>query len=387
MSGILSRPTPTDVAIVVGSNRIAGWQSVSITRSVEAFPSSFAVTAADQYPHDPTRALMQAGQPCQVFVGDDLVVTGYIDRYGISTAPRQHDILIAGRGLCCDLVDCSADTINTPELKNSQVSAANTLDLARKLCAAFKINTRSAVDDLGRAIQNLTIANGETPYEIIERVARYAGYLVYEDETGALVLDRVGTLKMASGFQMPGNVESASSTLSVDQRFSLYCVVWTGINQYQDPGLAGSGSFARAIVTDTTVPRYRPRVIVSEQIVPDIDLGKARANWEKARRIGRSQAISLTCDSWRDSAGMLWTPNRLAPIDMAAHKLVNQQWIIGTVTFRKDGSGTHADLTLMPPDAFNPEPAALNLFDWEVSRGLQQSQSPAPPSTGATPPT
>ena len=76
---------------------------------------------------------------------------------------------------------------------------------------------------------------------------------------------------------------------------------------------------------------------------------------------------------------------------MAAHKLVNQQWIIGTVTFRRDGSGTHADLTLMPPDAFNPEPVALNLFDWEVSRGLQQSQT-TPPSTstlppGATPPT
>jgi hypothetical protein len=46
---------------------------------------------------------------------------------------------------------------------------------------------------------------------------------------------------------------------------------------------------------------------------------------------------------------------------------VGQNWIIGTVVFREGQDRTHADLTLMPPDAFNPQPAPLNLFDAQIT--------------------
>ena len=105
-----------------------------------------------------------------------------------------------------------------------------------------------------------------------------------------------------------------------------------------------------------------------------------------ARRIGRSQAFRLTCDSWRDSAGKLWQPNKLAIINAPAHKLVNQKWIIGTVTFRKDQSGTHADLTLMPPDAFMVQPGVLNIADAQITAQPSASQDPKPPSPQDPPP-
>jgi hypothetical protein len=44
-------------------------------------------------------------------------------------------------------------------------------------------------------------------------------------------------------------------------------------------------------------------------------------------------------------------------------------------------SGTHADLVLMPPDAFDPDPNPLNLFDNELWNSPRVSQSPAPSST------
>jgi hypothetical protein len=37
-------------------------------------------------------------------------------------------------------------------------------------------------------------------------------------------------------------------------------------------------------------------------------------------------------------------------------------WIIGEVTFRRDGEGTHADLVLMPAAAFQPQPDILMQF-------------------------
>ena len=389
MSGLFGSLVPdyqNDIAIVIGNNTISGWGAVSITRSVELFPNSFTVTAADPYFGDATQATTFPGGPgekCRVYIGTDLVVTGYVDRYGVSISTGAHQIVISGRGLCEDLTDCSADLLNSPDVQGATITAANALDLAQKLCKSFNITARCAVSDLGKPIGPFTVALGETSYEIIERVARFAGYLVYEDEKGALVLDRVGTNKMASGFAMPGNIEAASSTLSIDQRFSQYTVVWSTVNQYADVNPIANN---RADVKDSTMPRYRPRIIVSEQTDPDYDIAVARANWEWARRIGRSQAIGLTCDSWRDSDGTLWTPNCLASIDAPALKITNAEWIIGTVTFRKDQSGTHADLILMPPEAFQPEPAPLYLWDRELMHANQSSQDPAPPSTNGSPP-
>ena len=179
---------------------------------------------------------------------------------------------------------------------------------------------------------------------------------------------------------------------AVDQRYSDYVVVWFGVDQLAD---LGSPLNRRAVKKDDTLGEYRLKIIVSEQIAPIPDAAQQaagndaialqRANWECARRIGRSQAAEISCDSWRDAKGLLWTPNMLAPIEAPAADITGANWIIGTVTYRKDMSGTHADLTLMPPHAFDPDPNPLNLFDNELSNSPRAAQSPAPPST--VPPT
>lgn len=379
-----------DVSIEIGGRTIAGWKTVMITRSAEMFPNSFAFTMSEAFLDDPSKVLISPGKGiCHVFIGDDLVVTGYVDRYAATLRPGAHDVEITGRGLGEDLVDCSADLLSADSpVAGGQMRASNALDLAQKLCKLANISARCAVADLGKPIQTFQVSLGETPYEIIERVARYAGYLVYEDAIGDLVLDRVGTEKMASGFAQGVNVEAAASSLSVDQRFSDYCVVWSTVDQLSE-GSGANVALKRATAVDTAMKtdlkRYRPRIIVSAQTDGSPDLAQRMANWEMARRIGRSQAVQITCDSWRDSAGRLWQPNHLATIDLPALKLVRAEWIIATAVFRKDESGTHADLTLMPPDAFAVQPSTLQLFDREIDQASGGAQSPAPPTTAAGP--
>jgi len=382
---------PDAVTIQIGSTQYSPWQNVSITRSCETMPNSFSVTGAASFLNGSGAADTTPGQACNVYLGTDLVITGWIDRRRIALSSREHSVTISGRGLTRNLVDCSADLISDPNLVGGQINAANTLDLAQRLAKPFKLTARSIPANHGLPITGIQVGLGETPYQIIESAARYAGFLVYEDEKGALVLDQVGTQSMASGFKVPGNIEQISAERSVDGRFSDYMVVWNTVDQLHDLGALTN---RRALVSDPTLKNteYRPRIIVSEQITPAYDVGVARANWELARRLGRSQAATLTCDSWRDSAGKLWTPNYLAPIDAPDADIAGDaKWLIGTVTFRKDLSGTHADLVLMPPDAFTPEPNPLNLFDNILARSPSASQSPTPPTTAApalgTPPT
>jgi prophage tail gpP-like protein len=386
---------PDEVIVLVGSNQFQGWQSVSISKSCESMPNSWSVTASAEFLQGAALAGTAPGQSCKIRIGSDLVITGWIDRRSIAVDAHNHVVTISGRGITRNLVDCSADLVHDPVLKGGMMICPNALDAAQKLCKAYGITARSAVSDLGPAILGYQVKLSDTPYSVIESVARYAGYLVYEDWNGNLVLDRVGTTSHASGFSMPGCIEAINAEQSVDQRYSEYLVVWSGIDQLSD---LGSLLNRRKDRPDTTLGEFRLKIIVSEQIAwtptqtlpaaANDAIAEQRVNWEFARRYGRSQAVSITCDSWRDSNGALWTPNWLAPVDAPAAGIVTggKPWIIGSVTFRKDMSGTHADLILMPPEAFLPDPNPLNLFDQELLLSPHTPQAPAPPSTSPAAP-
>jgi prophage tail gpP-like protein len=205
-----------------------------------------------------------------------------------------------------------------------------------------------------------------------------------------MVLDRIGTQSMASGFAMPGNIEDIDAERSIDGRFSDYTVVYSPIASLTQ--LSPLANF-RAHTADAYVKsiEYRPKIIVCPQTTLAVDadftamqdVGVTMAKWELARRIGRSQAANIIADKWRDSAGKLWTPNWLATIEAPGADITGAKWIIGTVTYRKDMSGTHADLILMPPAAFEPDPTPLTWPDAQLYSIPPTTQNPAPPTTTA----
>lgn len=361
------------LVLTVGGQNLTGWTAVRVSRSVEAMPSSFDITATELYPTLANEVFVQPGDPCQIRIGQDLVLTGYVDRYVPVVGPGRHEVRVIGRSKCQDIVDCSA------VIHGAQISAASALALAQKLCAPFGVQVKSLAGP-GPTIPQFNVNLGETVYEIIERVARYSALLAYDDADGNLVLSRVGSTSMASGFALPGNIEEASASFSMDQRFSEYIAAIMSVDKLSD---IGEGGNVQGVAKDPGVPRYRPRIVVSEQFQNGQSLALQRARWEAARRRGRSQAITLTCDAWRDAAGALWAPNSLAPIWASVLKLTSKTWVITSVDFIRDENGTHANITLMPPEALTPEPNPLQLFDWQVGQELQQGAvAPGPPLTG-----
>ena len=390
MSGLISlattalgltsdEPTADTVSIEIKGTRFQGWKGVQIHTSCETIPNSWTVTASTQFMQGPALAGTRPGQACKILIGDDVVITGWIDRRFISANAHGHDVILSGRGLTRNLVDCSA-SLKKDDAVLSNLTAPNALEFAKRLCEPFGIEAISAVSDLGKKIGSIVPNLGETPYQLIESVAQYAGFLVFENAKGQLVLDRVGTKTMGSGFLMPGNIEAIHAERSVDNRYSDYYVVWTSIDTLKETTPIGNAR-AHEIDKEMRKTEWRPLILVSGQNVPDADFGQQLAKWNMARRIGRSQAASVVCDSWRDSKGKLWTPNMLATIDAPLADIAGATWIIGSVTFRKDLGGTHCDLQLMPPDAFSPNPSPLNLMDRETDAARPTSDAPRPPST------
>jgi len=124
------------------------------------------------------------GQPGLITIGSDLVITGKIHRRSTPIDVRNHQVTLSGRGITRNLIGSTVDLLNDPGIRGGQINGANALDEAAKLCKAYGITARSAVADLGMAILSFQVLPGETPYQIIESVARCAGYLVSENLLG-----------------------------------------------------------------------------------------------------------------------------------------------------------------------------------------------------------
>lgn len=347
-----------ELTLTANGRAIAGWEQVTVTLRAEAFPNSFEVALSTRDPATSADVIVRPGDACQVKLGSDVVITGYVDRLSNGGSADGHMLRVIGRGKCQDLVDCSA------EWDSGQITGSNALEIAIKLAKPYGIMVRQLDSaDPGPAVPQFNLNYGETAADIIQRVARNAGLLAYEDGQGALVLARAGTKKAASGIVYGGNVETWSAELSMDGRYSEIVCTLLGQDVLGD---VGDGGFFFDTEKDPNVPRHRRMYMVLEQAQDAQQFTTRKAKWEVARRAGRATVVSATIDSWRDSDGKLWAPNTLVPVSVPGLPPSLSPLALSEVTFHRDEGGTHADLVLLPPAAFAPEPISLlplNLSD------------------------
>lgn len=379
---IPTQTNPNELSVtILASNgtpqqTITGWQDIRVTRSIERPPSSFEIGLTENYPASSKQVVLKPGDGVVVKIGNDTVITGWVDSYQAEISPRSHSVRISGRSKCADLYDCSAGQagINLPY--------ASLLTLAQKLAEPFNVNVKKMGTWTEIPYPVLMSSVTERVYAIIETVARYNNVLVYDDTDGSLVLGSVAAGTHQSGFLQGQNIQQAAVGFSMLNRYQTYIALWQSVNTY---AFAGSTNQS-GVATDPQVTRYRPLIFVSEQNAPGFNIAQMRADYEKNMRWGRGQVVHIVCDSWRDAQGILWTPNFLAPLDIPAIKVNNQTWIIADVTFvRNLHAGTIAQLSLMPQEAFTVNPINPLSSLGQLETTYNPPAAPAATGTPATP--
>lgn len=365
-----------ELTLVVGGTSWSGWQRVNIMRSLDTIPANFTVEVTEKYPVDQQISILP-GAECEVMIGGDVVVTGYVDRYFAEVSPASHTVRISGRSKSEDLVDAAA-FFGSRDQPTYMVHNATALSIAQQLAGQYGVGVNSIAGP-GKNIPEFAIQLGETAWEVIDRVIRYSNLLAYDMPDGSVMLAQAGSEAMSSGFVQGVNVERAEVDFTMDQRFSEYEGFKTSAISLTEEG---DGHVPRGyIVADPGVPRFRRRIIISEQTSPDQDMLKARVEWEAMRRMGRSMACIVTCDSWRDGSGTLWQLNHLAPIYLPVLKIPSASWVIGQIVYTRDEDGQHAVVTLMPKEAFLPEPTVL----WNLPPREEDLQNPVQPDNPTAP--
>lgn len=366
------------VTLLVNGMRYGGWKEISIERGVDRCVSSFNVAVTERWSGGAQPWQIKPFEPVQVFVGADLMLTGYVESYIPSFDARTHGVRVAGHSKTKDLVDC------TPDIASGQFSGFSVAAIARAIGALFGVGVLVQTDLANQVVQNTNLERCETAFSFLERLGRLAGVLLCDDENGNLVLTTAGSTKASSTLTQGQNIQAANATISVAKRFSLYIVKgqaaighgnassWGGAGGIGANGNAPAGAVQTAMqasATDVGVPRYRPRVTLAESQLTLAQM-QQRANWQRQYAFGQATKATVHVQGFRQADGTLWRINQMVSCNIPWLEC-NADLLVAKVKFVLDerASGHGTELDLGPVEGYTPDPGEVRLHKGKHGHG------------------
>ncbi len=365
-----------DVYITVAGEKFTRWKSIKITQSLETLTSSFDLLVSgnpdiesnDDWP-------LRTQEECIIYIGDDKLITGYIDNVTAEIQKDSHRISIRGRDKTCDLVDCSYISNKNSWGKTTLLALAN--------ISAKPFNLRAKLDtgvSDSRSFQ-FTLNSSESIFDNLSKKAKNYGLLLITNRDGDVLITNSGNTRAVDALTVGGNILEASAVYKYDNRFSDY-IVYAQAPSKQNRGAWKTNINIKVTSEDAGVLRYRPKLIKAAS-----PLGRSGAqeyaNWEALVRAGKSQEINVKVQGFRQSSGDLWTINNL--VDVYAPTLfVNPatEMLITSVEFSYDKSGMFTKMALKRKDAFEAKPISAKKVKAVASLGWDKLKGTAAAVTG-----
>jgi len=373
--------------LLVNGQDFGGWKEVSVTVGIDRQARDFSLSVTDRWPGSDVPRRIAPGDSCQLYIGPDLVLTGWVDGTPISHDAKSVTVSVKGRSKTADLVDCSA--IHSP----GQFKGRRVEQIAAELAAPYGIDVVAAVDT-GAPIPDHQVQQGESVFESIDRLLKQRALLSTDDADGRLILTRAGAERAGTSLVVgpQGNVLTGSAGLDFKDRYSEYIVkgqkpkaqAGDDDEEDDDAGAAASSedlgdlaaeastsSQVQAQHADTGIQRRRVLVIVADG-QPDGGTARDRARWEAAHRAGKSYQTTYTVQGWRQADGQLWLPNRLVRITDPIIGF-DLDMLIAEVTYSLSASGSIATLTVAPKAAYELLP------ETPKAKGKKKTPTLSPP--------
>lgn len=326
------------VRLLINGREFTGWTAATIGMSIDNAADAFSLTA----PFDPADPAVKAAfiprkyQDVQVFIGNDVVLTGYVEKIAPHTGPDGRTLNVQGRSLTGQLVDCSIDG----PLEYSGLTLA---EIARQLCKPFGVHVRA--DYNTGKIDVASAKYGQSPYDFLAAIAGPRNMLLNSSYQGELVITDGRAL--ASRDPIATLIEGKPPLISVDPDFdSTACYSYYKVSSQQDGYSNVSGR-----VDDSTIARYRPRLIEQDDAGTD---PKLAASWERSKAFADSMTVSVTITGWRRPDGNRWAERQLITLQAPGAMLAMEtKWLIAGVTHKMDAeSGQTTTLRLIIPETY-----------------------------------
>lgn len=395
--------TQNRVRLIVGGQEYAGWKSVKIEAGIERQARSFAMEVTDRWPGQTTVARrVQPFDACQVCIGNDLVLTGYVDATPIQHDGKRVSVAVKGRSKTADLVDCSPVLADTNPASagrgvnlwsNAAGSAPGAVvkpaaagvntwhnakleTIAAALAAPYGVRVVSEIDT-GAPIAEHHVQIGETVFESIDRLMRLRHVLSTDNAQGDLVFIDVGSAGNATtALEVGKNIREGACELDFKDVFSKYIVKGQRAGTDEDfgehaneaegddeaeadfeGGTVDTGDPVTASLSDARSKRFRVKVFKQAGHADD-GTCQARALYERAHRAAKALETTYTVAGWRQADGRLWVPNLLVRV---RDPLIgfDQVMVLAEVHYELDDKGLRTVLRVGPPDGYRSKAAKV----------------------------
>lgn len=337
------------VTLRVNGVDYGGWKEVEISAGIERQARDFNLSVTRNWPGEtdiPRR--VKPGDVCEVWIGNDKLLTGYVDSTPISYDAKQVNVGVRGRSKTSDLIDCSA------EHKTGQWRGARIERIAADLAKPYGINV-IAEASTGAAIADHQIQPGETAFECIDRLLTLRQMLATDDAEGRLVFINAGSGgRAATALKLGENIKEADAALDYKDVFSKYTINGQRSGNDYDSGSAVAES--SKTITDSTAARYR-NLLIRQSGQVDSATCADRARYEFLYRKAKALEATYTVQGWRQQDGSLWLPNQM--VHVVDPVVGFDDWmLIVEAAYRLGDGGTTCTLRVGPVDGYVPTPEA-----------------------------
>lgn len=330
------------VTLRIGSLLHTGWQEVNIRLSLEQIADEFTLGLTERWTESNEIRPVVPGQACTVEIGDELVLTGYLDEVLPDYDAESHALQANGRSRASDLVDCSG--------KEKRLDGLTLGQIARTLAQPFGIEVVDTVRD-GKAFGSFVLEDGQSPAEAIERAAQLRGARVVSDAQGRLVIVHAVQRRIKTALILGDNIRKASGAFSDRDRFNQYIVEGQTPGGDDWSGTQASGPSSRA--HDPRVRKPRSILIVCDTPADGGDCA-SRAELESRMRWAKGRGVTYTVSGWQNEQGV-WRPGDLVHV-RDQYLGLDEEMLISDVQLIEGLDGRRAELRVAPPDAFLPVP-------------------------------
>jgi prophage tail gpP-like protein len=320
----------SDVTIRIKGKEWAGWSQVTILRSVDNIAGAFKLRFTDAF-KDGMKANFSFGDVVTIAVNGYRVLTGYLDGIDYGYTDKENSVLLSGRDVTGQLVDCSY-TGDATEWKNQSVSG-----LVSKLLAPFDIGLTiedAATANAARRIETFKATEGEKVFALIAQLCIDNQLMPICLGDGRLTLAQGGSKrKMTDGIQLPGNAQSGQFSGSDTDRFSSYLVKGMGNGtaaKSLEAFISPFGEYSDDIVV---LPRH---LVVFPETPADAGQCQARAEWEARYAAGMSRRFTYGLTSWTQKDGKPWDIHSLVQVQDKLMNL-NTELYIREIEYTRNG--------------------------------------------------
>lgn len=337
-----------EVMLQVNGKKYAGWKDIRILRSLETPSGQFEMQVSERWDGQREPWPIREGDECVVLLGDEPVITGYVDLRSMSITGSEHAFSVAGRDKTADLIDSSI------VLDSWEFVGLSTREIVARVVAPFGISLLVQPGlELPPDPRRIAINPGDTAYEVIERACRLAGIFAITDGGGSLLLTKAGAGMATTPLILGKNVLAAAADFNFSERFARYIVIGQQAGDEEISGEDAASVIAES--RDGNVTRPARCLMVRAEGGVTTRQAQDRANWEADVRAANSDTVTVTVQGWEQADGSLWPVNSKAQLSLPAFG-VQRQMLISEAVYSLSSAGTTTEITLRPPNAFLPQP-------------------------------